>query len=142
VRRAEGLTVPAKKFGIAAARTARNEEDREALANELKTLLQNLATNQAALQTKGQQPADTQQLQGLHDALVASSTGHGSNTSTQRCLTQANVETVNALEKLMQHLFDDGKALYERSDPDRQKDYTYRQVLKQVRRTAPGDVQA
>ena len=73
---------------------------------------------------------------------MASSTGHGSNTSTQRRLTQANVETVNALEKLMQHLFDDGKDLYERSDPARQKDYTYRQLLKQVCRTAPGDVQA
>ena len=49
------------------------------------------------------------------------------------------METVNKLEELMQHLFDDGKSLYERSDKARLKDYTYRQLLKQVRRPQPAD---
>jgi protein involved in polysaccharide export with SLBB domain len=65
---------------------------------------------------------------------VASSTSQGTNVSTQRQLTQANVGTINELEKLMQHLFDDGKSLYERSDKTRLKDYTYKQLLKLVRR--------
>lgn len=60
---------------------------------------------------------------------MASSTSHGTNVSTQRQLTQVNVETVNKLEELMQHLFDDDKSLYERSDKARLKDYTYRQLL-------------
>ena len=137
VRRAEGLTVPTKKFGIGDARTARNQGDKESLADDLKTLLQNVAANQQALKTKGQQPADTKKIQDLYDALVASSTSQGTSASTQRQLTQAHVDTINALEKLMQHLFDDGKSLYERSDKPRLKDYTYKQLLKQVRRTQP-----
>ena len=139
VRRAEGLTVAAKKFGIREVRTARRHGDTETLADELNTLLQNMAANQPALKTKGQQPADTKKIQDLYEALVASSTSHGTNASTQRQLTHANVETVNKLEELMQHLFDDGKSLYERSDKARLKDYTYRQLLKQVRRTQPAD---
>jgi hypothetical protein len=134
VRRAEGLTVPAKQFGIAEARDARNQNDKEDLAGDLNTLLQNLAANKDALATKGQKPADTKKIQDLYDALVAGSTAQGTNTSTQRQLTQANVMTINELETLMQHLFDDGKALYERSDKTRLKDYTYKQLLKQVRR--------
>jgi hypothetical protein len=110
VRRAKGLTVPAKKLGIGAERTARNQEDPEALADDLKTLLQNVAANQAALQAKGQTPGETKQMRTLHEALVASGTAHGTNASTQRQLTQANVATINALETLMQQLFDDGKA--------------------------------
>ena len=139
VRRAEGLTVAAKKFGIGDARTARNQGDKESLADDLKTLLQNIAANEPALKAKGQQPADTKKLQDLHDSLVDSSTSQGTSVSTQRQLSQANVETINELEKLMQHLFDDGKSLYERSDKTRLKDYTYKQLLKQVRRAQPID---
>ena len=51
------------------------------------------------------------------------------------------MDVINKLEKLMQHLFDDGKALYERSDKPRLKDCTYRQLLKQVRRSQPGGAQ-
>ena len=135
VRRAEGLTVPLKKFGIGDTRTARNHDDHEALADDLKTLLQNLAANKDALAKKGQSPADNKKIQDLYDDLVANSTQRGTNTSTQRQLTQDNVAVVNALEQLMQHLFDDGKSLYERSNPAKRKDYTYRQLLKQVRQT-------
>ena len=70
VRRAEGLTVLAKKFGIGAARQARNQEDKEALTDDLRTLLQNVAANKAALETKGQKPADTKKMQDLYDAIV------------------------------------------------------------------------
>jgi hypothetical protein len=138
VRRAEKLTVPTKKFGIGDARQARNQGDKEDLAGDLNTLLQNMTANKDALETKGQKAADTKKIQDLYDALVTSSTRQGTNASTQRQLTQANVETVNALETLMQHLFDDGKSLYERSDKTRLKDYTYKQLLKQVRREQAG----
>lgn len=141
VRRAGGLTVPTKKFGIGEAREARNQGDKEDLAGDLKTLLQNVAANQEALAKKGQQPTDTQKLQALYDALVDSGTSQGANTSTQRQLTQANVQTINALETLMQHLFDDGKSLYERSDKTRLKDYTYKQLLKLVRRERAGQAE-
>jgi hypothetical protein len=58
VRRAGELTVPAKRFGIAAAREARND-DHPALEAALKTLLQNLEANETALSTKGHKAADT-----------------------------------------------------------------------------------
>ncbi len=133
VRRAEGLTVPAKKFGVSAAREARNHEDKEALADDLKTLLQNVAENQEALAKKGQKPADTKKIQDLYDDLVTNATSQGTNTSTRRLLTQDNVKVINALEMPMQEIFDDGKAIYERSNPAKLKDYTYKQLLKRVR---------
>ena len=136
MRRAEGLTVPAKKFGIGAARDARSQGDNEELAGDLNTLLQNVAANEKALAAKGQQPADTEKIQAVYEALVAGSTAHGTSASTQRQLTQANVKTINELQTLMNHVFADGKALYARSDKARRKDYTYQQLLKQVRRTA------
>ena len=133
VRRAEGLTVPPKKFGIALAREARNDDDKEALAGDLNTLLQNVAENKDALAKKGQKPADTQKIQDLYDNLVTNTTSQGTNTSTRRALTQDNVKVINDLEMPMQEIFDDGKAIYERSNPAKLKDYTYKQLLKRVR---------
>lgn len=139
VRRAEGLTVPAARFGIEAARRARNNDEKVPLATALKTILQNLAANGAALAPKGHQPADTAQIQALYDDLVQDTTDHGANTSTQKILTQDNIAVLNALNALMQHLLADGKALYRTSNKAKLADYTYRQLLKRVRlaRTAP-----
>ena len=86
VRRAEGLAVPASRFGIEPARQARNQHDREGLADDLKTLLQNVAANADALAKKGHKAEETRQLQDLHDALVQDSTAHGSSLSIQRQL--------------------------------------------------------
>jgi hypothetical protein len=135
VRRAENLTVPAKKFGIEDARQSRTHQDREALADDLKTLLQNITANSAALVKKGQKPAETAQIQALYDALVANSTAHGTSQSTQRQLTQDNTVAVRALSEPMQHLLADGKALYARSNKAKLADYTYKQLLKRVRQT-------
>ncbi|AHJ96204.1 hypothetical protein [Hymenobacter swuensis] len=100
----------------------------------LKTLLQNIEANAAALAAKGQQPQDTQQLQDLYDALVADTTSQGSQMSTQKGNTEENLTVLNALYEPMTHLFSDGKALYGRSDKAKAQDYTFRQLLKRVRR--------
>lgn len=132
VRRAAPLTVPADRFGLEQARRARNNDDHAGLEAALKTLLQNIGANAAALAAKGQQPQDTQQLQDLYDALVADTTSQGSQMSTQEGNTEENLTVLNALYEPMSHLFSDGKALYGRSD--KAKDYTFRQLLKRVRR--------
>ena len=137
VRRAEGLTVPAKKFGIEDARQARINQDREDLAGDLKTLLQNIAANAEALIKKGQKPAETAQIQKLYDELVKNTTGHGTSMSTQRQLTQDNTVAVRALSEPMQNLLADGKALYARTNKAKLADYTYKQLLKRVRQTQP-----
>ena len=137
VRRVEGLTVPAKKFGIEDARQARINQDREDLAGDLKTLLQNIAANAEALIKKGQKPAETAQIQKLYDELVKNTTGHGTSMSTQRQLTQDNTVAVRALSEPMQNLLADGKALYARTNKAKLADYTYKQLLKRVRQTQP-----
>ncbi|RYU79291.1 DNA repair protein RecN [Hymenobacter persicinus] len=138
VRRAEGLTVPAKRFGVVAARQARNEDDHPALEAALKTLLQNVAANAAALGKKGHKAADTAQLQTLDEALVAETTGRGTQLSNQKGHTQDNTATLNALYKPITHLLTDGKALYARSDKAKKADYTLSQVLKRVRQEREG----
>ena len=139
VRRAEGLTVAARKFGIEPVRRDRNNDEHEGLADSLRTLLQNLETNQKALLAKGQEPEETAQIQKLYDDLVADSTAQGSALSDQRLLTADNVKLFRALYAPMKELLDDGKSLYKTSNPAKLKDYTLRKVLQQVRK-AQGDV--
>lgn len=134
VRRATPLTVPAARFGLEQARRARNNDDHSGLEAALKTLLQNIEANKAALTAKGQKPADTQQLQDLYEALVKDTTSQGSQMSTQKGNTEENMTVLNALYAEMMHLFNDGKALYARSDKAKAEDYTFKQLLKRVRR--------
>ncbi|MBF9222726.1 hypothetical protein [Hymenobacter ruricola] len=134
LRRAEGLTVAAKKFGVEAVRHDRNNDEHEGLAESLRTLLQNIEANQAALLAKGQTQAEIDQLQELYDQLVADSTAQGSSLSDQRLLTAANVTLYRALFAPMKHLLDDGKSLYQTADKVKLQDYTLRKILQQVRR--------
>ncbi|WP_019946129.1 hypothetical protein [Hymenobacter aerophilus] len=134
VRRATPLTVPADRFGIEQARRARNHDDHPGLEAALKTLLQNIDANSAALAQKGQQPTDTQQLRDLYDSLVQETTAQGSQMSQQKAHTADNMTVLNALYAPMTHLFQDGKALYSRTDKPKYQDYTFAQLLKRVRR--------
>ena len=134
VRRAEGLTVAPKKFGIEAVRRDRNDDEHEGLAESLRTLLQNIETNQKALTDKGLTTDEINQLQTLYDNLVADSTTSGSSLSDQRLLTADNVKLFTALYGFLKQLLADGKSLYKDSGDPKLKDYTLRKVLQQVRR--------
>jgi len=138
LRRADNLTVPAKKFGIEPVRRDRNNGEHEGLADSLNTLLQNIEANKAALLTKGQSQAEIDQLRELYDNLVQDGTAQGSSLSNQRLLTAANVQLFRALYAPMKHLFDDGKSLYKTADKTKLKDYTLRNVRQQVRKEQGG----
>ena len=138
VRRAEGLRVPPARFGIGAARAARNNNEHVPLATALKTVLQNIAANQQVLALKGHTAADTQALQELYDDLKQDTTDHGSSVSTQKGMTTTNIGTLNALWAVLKHVLADGKDLYRTSDKPKLDDYTYKQLLKKLRlRQAP-----
>ena len=134
LRRAEGLTVSARKFGIEPVRRDRNNDEHEGLAESLRTLLQNIEANKKALTGKGLPQTEIDQIQELHDKLVADTTAQGGSLSDQRLLTAGNVKRFRALYAPMKQLMDDGKSLYKASDPTRLKDYTLRKILQQVRR--------
>jgi hypothetical protein len=141
VRRAEGLTVAPKKFGIEAVRRDNNNDEHEGLAESLRTLLQNIEANRDALLTKGQKPEENVQIQELYDKLVTDSTAQGSALSDQRLLTADNVKLFRALYAPLKHLMDDGKSLYKTADKVKLQDYTLRKVLQQVRREQGGGAQ-
>ncbi len=138
VRRAEGLSVPLTRFGIAAARAARNNDEHVPLATALKTVLQNIAANKKALELKGHTAADTKDLQELYDDLTQDTTDRGSSVSTQKGLTETNIKALNALWAVMKHALTDGKDLYRTSDKPKLDDYTYKQLLKKLRRERAG----
>jgi len=142
LRRAEGLTVAAKKFGIEAVRRDRNNHEHEGLAESLRTLLQNIGANQGALLTKGQKPEENTQIQELYDDLVKDSTAQGRSLSDQRLLTADNAKLFRTLYAPMKELMDDGKSLYKTSDSAKLKDYTLRKVLQQVHKEQAGDTAA
>ena len=134
VRRAEKLTVPPKAFGIKAVRDAASAEDAERLELALKTLLQNLDDNAAALAAKGHKAAETAQLRGLREALAEGSTAQDLAQTSQQTVTQANLTVLNHLFRLMRELMADGKSLYRGVDKAKAKNYTLTQLLKRVRR--------
>lgn len=134
VRRAQGLTVPLKKFGIEAVRRDRNNDEHEGLAESLRTLLQNIEANRKALTEKGQPDEEIKQLQTLYDNLTTDRTAQGSALSDQRLLTADNVKVFIALYNFLKELLDDGKSLYKDGPDPKLKDYTLRKVLQQVRR--------
>ncbi|MDO7846500.1 hypothetical protein Q5H92_09040 [Hymenobacter sp. M29] len=138
LRRAENLTVSAKKFGIEPVRRDRNNDEHEGLTESLRTLLQNIDANEAALLAKGQTRSEIDFMQGIYDDLVADNTAQGSSLSDQRLLMAANVQLFRALYKPMKQLMDDGKSLYKGSDKTKLKDYTLRNVRQQVRQEQGG----
>lgn len=81
-------------------------------------------------------------MQELYDDLVAITTDHGTYTSTQHSLTQDNITVLNTLNSFMQSLFADGKDLYRTSNRAKLADYTYRQLLKRLRREQPAGAPA
>ena len=137
VRRVEAPTVSVKAFGIEAARKARNADNQSGLEAALKRVLQNVAANAAGLAKKGQQPADTQKLQDVYDALVDDTTNQGASMSTQKNLTQDNLGVLNHLFEAMQHLLADGKALYAASNRAKAQDYAMSQLMKKVGQSRP-----
>jgi hypothetical protein len=134
VRRAPGLTVTLKKFGIEPVRGARNNNEHEGLAESLRTLLQNIADNQKPLTDKGLTTDEISQLQTLYDNLITDRTTQGSALSDQRLLTADNVKLFRTLYGFLKELLDDGKSLYQDGPDPKLKDYTLRKVLQQVRR--------
>lgn len=134
VRRAQGLTVPEKAFGIRQVRVALASKDVEAVAETLRVLLQNVEANAAALEAKGQTAADTAQLRGLRKALVDGSTEQDVAQNGQQTLTHESTQVLNHLFRLMRALLADGKSLYRGINKDKVKHYTFEQLLKRVRR--------
>ncbi|RAK63886.1 hypothetical protein DLM85_20275 [Hymenobacter edaphi] len=134
LRRAEGLTVPLKAFGVKAVRDAVVAEDPERLELALKTLLQNLEANAAALQAKGHKAEETEQLRTLRQTLAAGSTAQDVAQTRQQGVTQENLQALSHLCQLMQELMADGKSLYRGVDKAKVKNYTLTQLLKRVRR--------
>ncbi|WP_426490383.1 hypothetical protein [Hymenobacter sp. 102] len=65
---------------------------------------------------------------------MSDTTAQGSQMSAQKGNTEENLTVLNALHEPTTHLFSDGKALYGRSDKAKAEDYTFRQLLKHVRR--------
>ncbi|TGE25883.1 hypothetical protein E5K00_12050 [Hymenobacter aquaticus] len=139
VRRAAPLTVPATSFGIKEVRAARNSGDMERLEDRLKTLLQNLDANQAALAAKGHPAADTAALRTLHTDLAQDTTLQDLHQTSNQGLTADNLTTLNHLYALMTEVLADGKSLYARTDKVKARtNYTLNQLLKRVR-TERGD---
>lgn len=134
VRRAVPLTVPVKGFGLKPVRDALVAEDPERLELALKTLLENLEANAAALAAKGHQAADTELLRTLRGQLAAASTAQDVAQTAQQGVTQENVVTLNQLYALMRELLADGKSLYRGVDKVKERNYTLAQLLKRVRR--------
>ncbi|WP_400192211.1 hypothetical protein [Hymenobacter sp. B81] len=133
LRRAQGLTVAARAFGLKEVRAAREAEDVEELEEALGTLLQNVDANAAALAAKGHAAADTAALRGMATALATDLTEQDLTQMRQQRLTQEGVRLYNHLWALVREVLADGKSQYRGVDRAKERSYTLTQLLKRVR---------
>lgn len=134
IRAEENLKVAPKDFGFSRLRTKMNTQDAEGSVAALKTTLQFVDANLAALQEKGFSAAARTELSTLQAAIKAGIEEQNKKLDERAELVQANIATLNTLWTRLQDVMKVGKALYKSSDPVKLDDYTKTTIMKSIRR--------
>lgn len=133
IKRATGLTVAAKDFGISAIRKANNKGDVEALVFALNyTLgLVNNATNLPLLTAKGYTPIQNTVLQGIKTKLNDDNVAQNAKENERNNLVSDNADVINSFWKILTDISDAGKRIYRTSN--KKDDYTIAELKRRIR---------
>lgn len=133
IKRASGLTVAAKDFGISAIRKANNSGDVEALVNALNyTLaLSNNATNAPLLLAKGFTGLQKTALQTIATQLNDDNVAQNAKVNARNTLVTSNYQLINDFWKILTDISDAGKRIYRTSN--KKDDYTIAVLKRRIR---------
>jgi len=133
IKRATGLTVAAKDFGISAIRKANNKGDVEALISALNFTLAlvNNPTNKPLLAAKGYTPAQNNALTTISTQLAADNVAQNAKVNERNNLVTANYGVINDFWKLLTDISDAGKRIYKSSN--KKDDYTIAALKRRIR---------
>lgn len=132
---AQGLSVAPSYFGISAVRKAKNNGDIEAIADKLKTLLQVINENKAALTAEGLTPADITALQSIQDTIVNTKAARALLEREKQSLIDNNHIAINDFWASLLDICDKAKRVFKSTDPVKLPDYTMTSLKQKVSKT-------
>lgn len=132
---ASNLTVSAAYFGISAIRTSNNTNDVEGVIDNVKTLLQAINENKAALTAEGLTPADITALQSIQDTIVNTKAARALLEREKQSLIDNNHIAINDFWASLLDICDKAKRVFKSTDPVKLPDYTMTSLKQKVRKT-------
>lgn len=120
-------------FGLSALRKTISNNDVEGFLAKLSIVLTNIATYKAILISLGLTDEFISTLSAASDSVAADRQEQYEIISRRKGIVQNNIAVLNDLYNQMNETLNIGKALYKGSDPARESDYTFTQLLKKVR---------
>ncbi|MDI9363926.1 MAG: carboxypeptidase-like regulatory domain-containing protein [Flavobacterium sp.] len=132
---AQDLSVAPSYFGISAVRKAKSNGDLEAIADKLKTLLQVINENKAALTAEGLKAADITALQNIQDTIVNTKAARALLEREKQSLIDNNHIAINDFWTSLLDICDKAKRVFKTTDPIKLPDYTITSLKQKVSRT-------
>lgn len=135
VKRAEGLTIAVKDFGIHEVRERLGKKDVEGLDLRLSTLISNIEVvdNKAALLAKGYKEADLTELKDLKAKISTKNVSQTLQDESQAETVAANKLKYTALDAMTKDIMDAGKRIFKFNDKTKTIEYTYDKLMTKVR---------
>ena len=133
IKRATGLTIAAKDFGVSAVRKANNKGDVELLIFALQFLLTNATNNMSALTNKGYTTAQHTALTVIKTVLGDDNNAQNAKLNERNNNVAKNYGLINDLWVLLTDISDTGKRIYRTVAPQKVDDFTMAALMRRIR---------
>lgn len=133
INRASNLSMAAKDFGVGAIRKANNRGNIEDVTSSINYLLSNVKKNKTILTAKGLTDGLQDNIQRIHDQLLADNIAQNQKIGDRKALVEKNYASMNALWQILIDICDTGKRLYKTAAPYKLQDYTIKRLIAQLR---------
>jgi len=133
INRSSNLSMAAKDFGVGAIRKANNRGNIEDVTSSINYLLSNVKKNKTILTAKGLTDALQDNVQRIHDQLLADNIAQNQKIGDRKALVEKNYTSMNALWQILVDICDTGKRLYKSSSPYKLQDYTIKRLISLLR---------
>lgn len=133
IKRAEGLTIGQKDFGISEVRLKNNRGDVEGLIAALVYLEANVTNNMAALTAKGYTPVLHDQFTEIINKLRDDNTAQNDKINERNNRVVANYEVLNGFWDRLADISDAGKRIYRVLAPNKMDDFTMQKLKNRMR---------
>ena len=130
------INLSAADFGLSDLRKGINSRDPEKVIDRLKDVNQKVVKYKADLAAQGFTDALQEKLTNAYTVLNADRQAQYQILSNRKVLVQTNIGTLNELYSQLTEVLNIGKILYKGVNPAKQKEYTFTELKKRVRRTS------
>ena len=123
-------------FGITALRKSLNTKDPESVMQSIREVLRNTSTYGEVLSTQGLTEDLVSRMADGYSSIESDVQERYEITSNRKNIIQANIGTFNDLYSILGEILYVGKILYQFTNAAKEKEYTFSQLMKSVRRTS------